>query len=137
MLHNVQTMLTRRWLGTFLVSAHWFGIPFPKLETFSGIFWVLPIDYSLYEKKKNNTRNFCLFVYLQSYNNKSKILVFTANAVKPQHVLFANEPFFREMLILFFGSNIPLCIEKNHMEKLCNVLEMERKTSPQNSFPRK
>ena len=23
-------------------------------------------------KKKNNTRNFCLFVYLQSYNNKSK-----------------------------------------------------------------
>ena len=36
--------------GTFLVGAHWFGVPFPKLKTFSGIFWVLPIDYSLYEK---------------------------------------------------------------------------------------
>ena len=37
---------------TFSVGAHWFGIPFPKLQTFSGIFWVLPIDYSPYEKKK-------------------------------------------------------------------------------------
>ena len=23
-----------------------FGVPFPKLKTFCGIFWVLPIDYS-------------------------------------------------------------------------------------------
>ena len=36
--------------GIFLVVAHWFGVPFPKLKTFSGIFWVLLIDYSLYEK---------------------------------------------------------------------------------------
>ena len=36
--------------GTFLVGAHWFGVPFPKLQTFSRIFCVLPIDYSLYEK---------------------------------------------------------------------------------------
>ena len=26
------------------------GVPFPKLQTFSGIFWVLPIDYSMYAK---------------------------------------------------------------------------------------
>ena len=36
--------------GTFLAGAHWFGVLFPKLETFFGIFWVLTIDYSLYKK---------------------------------------------------------------------------------------
>ena len=36
--------------GTFLVGAHCFGVPIPKLKIFSGIFWVLPIDCSLYEK---------------------------------------------------------------------------------------
>ena len=45
--------------GTFLVGAHWFGVPFPKLKTFSGIFWVLPIDYSLYENMIPG-----IFVYL-------------------------------------------------------------------------
>ena len=49
---------------TFLVDANWFGVPFPKLPTFSRIFWVLLIDYSLYQK--NDGRNFCLFVYFQS-----------------------------------------------------------------------
>ena len=56
--------------ATFLVGAHRFGVPFPKLQTFSEIFWALHIDYSQYEK--NDTRNFCLFVYLRSYNDKSK-----------------------------------------------------------------
>ena len=32
------------------------------------------------------------------------------------------------MLASFFSSNIPLYIEKNHVEKLCKVLEMELKT---------
>ena len=31
------------------------------------------------------------------------------------------------MLVSFFGSNIALCIEKNPMEELCGVLEMELK----------
>ena len=33
-----------------LVGAHRFGIPFPKLQTFSEIFWALHIHYSQYEK---------------------------------------------------------------------------------------
>ena len=36
--------------ATFLVGAHRFGVPFPKLQTFSEIFWALHIDYSLFEK---------------------------------------------------------------------------------------
>ena len=35
---------------TFLVGVHRFGVPFPKLQTFSEIFWALHIDYSQYEK---------------------------------------------------------------------------------------
>ena len=35
---------------TFLVGAYWFGASFPKQQTFSGMHWVLPIDYSLFEK---------------------------------------------------------------------------------------
>ena len=35
---------------TFLVGAHRFGVPFPKLHTFSEIFWALHIVYSQHEK---------------------------------------------------------------------------------------
>ena len=55
---------------TFLVGASGFGVPFPELQTFSELFWALHIDYSQYGK--SDTRNFCLFVYLRSYNDKSK-----------------------------------------------------------------
>ena len=36
--------------GTFLVGAHRFGVPFPKLQTFSEIFWALHIGYRQYKK---------------------------------------------------------------------------------------
>ena len=36
--------------ATFLVGAHKFGVPFPKLKTFPEIFWALHIDYSQNEK---------------------------------------------------------------------------------------
>ena len=55
------------------------------------------------------------------------MFVFKNSAVKLQHVLFANEPFLCKMLVSIFSSNIPLCIEKNPLEK-CEVLEMELKT---------
>ena len=74
---------------------------------------------------KNANRNFCLFVYLRSYNHK--IFVFRNSAVKPQHVLFENEPYLRKILS-FFSSDIPLYIGKNPVEELCKVLEMELKT---------
>ena len=48
--------------GTFLVGTQWLGLPFPTLQTFFGIFWVLPIDYSLYEKTILG-----IFVYLFIY----------------------------------------------------------------------
>ena len=36
--------------ATFLAGSHRFGIPFPKLQTFSEILYALHIDYSQYEK---------------------------------------------------------------------------------------
>ena len=53
--------------ATLLVGAHRFAVPFPKLQTFSEIFWALHIGYSQYEKTILG-----IFVYLFIYNNKSK-----------------------------------------------------------------
>ena len=48
--------------ATFLVGAHRFGVPFPKLQTFSKIFWALHVDYSQYEKMILGIF-VCLFIY--------------------------------------------------------------------------
>ena len=90
----------------------------PKVRTFSIYF-----DYSLYEKAILG-----IFVYLQIHNDKSKFSFLQNSAVKAQHLLFANKPFLRKMLVSFFSSNIPLYIEKNPVEKLYKVLWMELKT---------
>ena len=83
--------------GTFLVGANRFGVPFPKLETFSKIFWALPIDYSLYEKAILE-----IFVYLFIYEvTTAKKLFFFYSAVKSQYVLFVNELFLRILALIF------------------------------------
>ena len=53
--------------ATCLVVAHRSGVAFPKLQTFSEIIWA-----RLWSIRISDTRNFCLFVYLQSYNDKCK-----------------------------------------------------------------
>ena len=61
------------------------GVPLPKLETFSGIFWVLPIDYSRYEKAilgifvysivcKVKTIEVSLCVYKQCSQAKTRLI---------------------------------------------------------------
>ena len=101
--------------------------PLPKLETFSKIFWVLPIDCNLYKKKTILGIFACLFI--------SKVATIKRHfhslnsAVKLQHVKrFANEPFFRKTLVSSFTSNIPVYIEKNPVEIFCKILEIEIKT---------
>ena len=72
------------------------------------VFYVLTAVYT----EKAILRIFvCLFAKLQ---RQKEIFVFTNRAqyVKAQYVLFANKPFLRKMLVLFFCSNIPLYIEK-------------------------
>ena len=56
------------------------------------------------------------------------MLVFENSAVKPQHVLFVNEPFLHKMMALFFSFSMPLYFKKNPLIKLCEVLEIELKT---------
>ena len=47
----------------FLVGAHRFGVPFPKLQTFPENFWALHIGYSQYDKTILG-----IFVYLFIYD---------------------------------------------------------------------
>ena len=49
----------------FLVDAHRFGVAFPKLQTFSEIFWALHIDYSQYKKMILRIFFICSFMKLQ------------------------------------------------------------------------
>ena len=52
---------------TFLVGAHRFGVPFPKLQTFFEVFWALHTYdyYSQYEKTMLRILFTCLFMKLQ------------------------------------------------------------------------
>ena len=123
--------------GTFLAGARWFWVPFPKLQTFYGLFSVLPVEHS-------HTKRIILgiFVYLVI----SKVTTAKVNfrfykksnqgATKEQYVLIANKPFLPKMLVSFFRSNISLYIEKNPVGKLCKVLEVELKIYIQAHFSR-
>ena len=52
------------------LGAHRFGVSFPKLYKHSLKYFELYLLTIVYEK--NDIRKFCLFVYLGSYNDKSK-----------------------------------------------------------------
>ena len=85
------------------------------------IFWdFLCSTYCLQSMRKSDTRNFCLFVYLRSYIDKSRFSFFTNSAIKPQLVLLANEPFLRKILVSFLALIFPYTSEripgKNYVE---------------------
>ena len=109
---------------TFSVGAHWFGVPFQKLQTFSGIFWVLPSDYSLYEKTILGS-----FVYLficQVTVTKVNIH-FLKLCTEAATRLISEWAIFAQNTSIVFSSIIPLYIETNPDEKLCKVREMKLK----------
>ena len=68
---------------------------------------------------KKDARNLCLLIYLQSYNDESK-LSFLQTGQSSQ--------FFHKILVSFFSSNIPVYIEQTTVEKLFKVLEIEFNT---------
>ena len=87
------------------------------------MFWVLPIGYSLYKKTILG-----IFVYLQSYNDKSKFSFLQTVMPSGNTAYLRTSHFFHKMLVSFCSSNIPLYIEKNSVEKFYKVLQMELKT---------
>ena len=106
----------------FLVDAHRFGVAFPKLQTFSKIFWALHIDYSQYKKMILRIFFICSFMKLQRQkfletvhsSRNTSYLRTTHFCAKCQY----------QILALIF----PLYIRKNPVEKLFKVSEMELKT---------
>ena len=113
-------------VGTFFVDSDWFGVPFPKLLVLFGIFWVLRIDYSLYEKTILG-----IFVYLFI----SEITVTKVSFCFYKQCSQAATLFICKKFILannssnVFCSVIFLYIEKNPVEELYIALWMELKTN--------
>ena len=111
--------------GIFLVGADWFGVSFPKLRRFSGIFWVLPIDYSLYQKM---ILGIFLYLFFCKFITTKVNFLFYKQYIPAVTRLIFEVSFWRKILASFFGPIIPLHIEKSTVEILCKVLEMELKT---------
>ena len=110
--------------SVILVGAHRFGVPFPKLQSFSEIFCALHIDYSQYEKPILG-----IFVYLFIYVTTAKV-----NFRFIRIFIFEyNKLFLCKMLVSFFSTNITLYIGKNPVGKLCKVLEMNLKCTPRST----
>ena len=66
----------------------------------ANISWnILGSTYWTQSIRKNDTRDFCLFGYFQSYNDKSNFPFLQAGQSKEQYVLLANERFLRKMLV--------------------------------------
>ena len=94
----------------------------------TNIFWnILGSRYWLQSIRKNDTRNFRLFVYLWSYKDKSKFL-FLETVQSSRNTFYSRTShFLQKVLVSFFSSNISLYIGKNPVEKLYKVLEMKLK----------
>ena len=104
-------------------------VPFPKLKTYSGIFWVLLIDYSLYEKTIPGN-----FVYLF-------ICEVTTTKVNFRFYKWCSQAATRlicEQVVLckisFDSFNIPLYIERNHVARFWKWNLKRTFQSVQNSF---
>ena len=109
--------------GIFLVGAHWFGVPLPKLPTFSGILW-FSSTYWLQSIRKNGNRNFCLFFYFQTYNGKSKFsFLHTVQSRSGTSYLRTSHfsvkcRWYRFLALIFLYT----------LKKILKILEMELKT---------
>ena len=110
--------------ATYLVGARRFGVPFPKLQTFSKIFRALYIDYTQYKARYQDF----LFIYFRSYNDKSKFSFLETVQSSCNTSYLRTSHLVVKMLVQFFSSNIPLYIGENPVKKLCKVLEMELET---------
>ena len=87
----------------------------------ASIFWnILGSTYWLQSIQKSDTRNFCLFVYFRSYNDKQCCQSATPLISVP--AIFAQSD-----SIVYLALTFLYTLKKN-VEKLCKVLEMKLKT---------
>ena len=78
------------------------------MQSFSGIFWVLPINRSLYEKAILG-----IFVYLFICRVKTKVnFRFYKQCNQGATCLICKRAIFAQNASIVFSSNIPLYIEK-------------------------
>ena len=113
-----------------------FGFHFQNCKHFMEYFRFYLLNTVI---RKNDTGNFCLFGYFQSYNDKGKFSFLQeeqSRSYKGAIRLSCEKPFLPKLLASFFSSNISIYIEKNPVGKLCKVFEMELKIYIQAHFSR-
>ena len=123
--------------GTFLVGVCWFGVPFPKLQTFSRISWVLPIEYSLCKKA---ILGIFVYLFISKVTTKKVNFRFYKQCSQGAIHLICEQAILSKMLVSFFSSNIPLYIEKLPWKNFVRFWKwnLKRTTqSAQNSFSKK
>ena len=94
----------------------------------TNVFWnFLGSTYWLYLIRKKDTRNFCLFVYLRSYNDRSKFSLFLKIVQSSRNTSYLQTSHFLcKMLASFFSS-----------KRFCKWNLKHTPQSPLNSFSRK
>ena len=109
-----------------LTTKRYLPIPFPKPQTFFGIFWVLPIDYSLY--KKEMLRIF-FYLFISKVLNLLVEFTFLQTVQSRCNTSYLGTSHFCAKYIYRFLALIYLyTLKEIPCKKLCKVLEMEIKT---------
>ena len=123
--------------GTFLVGAYWFGVPFPKLLIFSGIFWAVPIDYILYKK---TMLGIFVYLFISKVTTTKVHFRFYKQYSQGATRLIWEWAKIRKIPVSFFTFKIPLYIEKISWKNFVRFWKWNWKRTPQsarNSFSRK
>ena len=97
------------------VGSDWFGVPFPKLQIFSGICWVLLIDYSLCEKE---ILGVLVYLFICEIMTANVNFHFYKQCSQAATLLICERAIFVQNASLVFSSDISLHIEKIIVEKL-------------------
>ena len=113
-------------VGTFFVDSDWFGVPFPKLLVLFGIFWVLRIDYSLYEKA---ILGIFVNLFISEVTVTKVSFCFYKQCSQAATLFICKKSILANNSSNVFCSVIFLYIEKNPVKKLYIALWMELKTN--------
>ena len=93
------------------------------------VFWnILSSSYWLQSIRKSDARNLCLFVYLRSYNDKSKFSFLQTVQSSGNTSYLGTDHFWRKYWNRFLDLIFLYTLKKNPVKKLSKVLKMELKT---------
>ena len=96
--------------GTFLVGTYWFRIPFPNLQTFSRIFWVLAIDCCQYEKMILGT---FAYLFICDVTTRNVNCRFYKQCIHAATRLFRKRAIFAQNANVFLALTFPYTLKRS------------------------